>query len=111
MSTEQICSTFPEIDKGGKGEMIDRQDQRQSPSREKRKNKECKRKKIAKGGGRLQNKEENRRVLSNTNTYDLVQGRGGLVTYCIVERQVVSGTMEKNRITIHMLRSCPIFIF
>ena len=45
MSTEQIHSTFPEIDKGDKGEIIDRQDQRESPSREKRKNKEWKRKK------------------------------------------------------------------
>ena len=32
MSTEQICSTFPEIDKGGKGEMIDRGNDRQTGS-------------------------------------------------------------------------------
>ena len=31
MSTEQIHSTFPEIDKGDKGEIIDRRDQRESP--------------------------------------------------------------------------------
>lgn len=58
MSTEQICSTFPEIDKGDKGEMIDRQDQRQSPSREKRKNKECKRKKQPKVEGDYRTKKK-----------------------------------------------------
>lgn len=57
MSTEQIHSTFPEIDKGDKGE-THRQDQRQSPSRGKRKNKECKRKKQPKVEGDYRTKKK-----------------------------------------------------
>ena len=40
---------------------------------------------------------------SNTNTYNLVKGWGGLVTYCIVERQVVSGTMKNNNSYVKIL--------